>query len=454
MKARRKKSSWLCMLFVLAGLVCGAALPASCSHLGRRGKDNVVLIIIDTIRPDRLGCYGYPLSTSPNIDALASEGTVFERAVTCSPITLPSVSAIMTSTYPVSNNVRYNGKFFLRDSNVTLAEILRQNSYRTAAFIGGFPLDSRFKLDQGFDIYDDDFAGSVKKRKRTWIGHGVGDFERTAAEVNKSVFDWLEETKDDRFFLMVHYFDPHWPYEPPDPYDEGFESPYNAEVAYTDEHVGKLLAKLDELGLKENTLIVLTGDHGESLGAHGELTHGRFLFDTTVLIPLILYHNDRIPKGSRIEAMVRSIDIMPTILDFLGIPDSADSQGVSLLPALEGKLEERPILLETMLPYYESEDLKDIPVELTGLRTREWKLVYVSMEKDGRPAWTAELYNVSKEPYELFDVREENKTTFNRLMNEMHSMMQTYSAKGVPKDNYIVMDNETREKLKSLGYLK
>ena len=125
-----------------------------------------------------------------------------------------------------------------------------------------------------------------------------------------------------------------------------------------------------------------------------------------------------------------------------------------LLPALVGKLEERPILLETMLPYYESEDLKDIPVKLTGLRTREWKLVYVSMEKDGRPAWTAELYNVSKEPYELFDVREENKATFNRLMNEMHSMMQTYSAKGVPKDNYIVMDNETREKLKSLGYLK
>jgi arylsulfatase A-like enzyme len=438
----------------VAGLIIGIVLLISCSLVDRQRNDNVVLIIIDTINPYRLGCYGFPLPTSPRIDKFASEGVLFRQAVTCVPITLPSVSAILTSTYPVSNNVRYNGKFFLSDSSITLAEMLKQRGYSTAAFIGGFPLDSRFKVDQGFDRYDDDFSNSAKAGNREWIGHKVDDFERTAGEVNESVFGWLETVKDERFFLMVHYFDPHWPYEPPSPYDKNFKSPYDAEVAYTDEHVGKLLDKLDALGLKENTLIVLTGDHGEGLGAHEELTHGEFIFDTTVTIPLILYHHKRIPKGRTVNTMVRSIDIMPTILDFLNIPESPHSQGVSLLPALDGRLKENPILLETMLPYYESESLDDIPVRIMGLRTSEWKLVYVTLEKDGKSAWIGQLYDVTKDPLELFNVMKENSDTFGHLMNEMDSMIQTYSAGGVPSSNYIEMDKESREKLKALGYLK
>lgn len=438
-----------------AALVIGALLLiGSCSPVGREKRDNVVMIVIDTIRPDRLGCYGFPLPTSPNIDELASRGTVFTQAITSAPVTLPSVCSMLTSTYPVSHNVRYNGMFFLSPSSTTLAEILRERGYRTGAFIGGFPLDSRFRVDQGFEVYDDDFSGSAKKGKRTWIGHEVGDFERLAEEVNARVFPWLEEVKDERFFLMVHYFDPHWPYEPPGPYDEQFESPYNGEVAYTDAAVGALLRRLDELGLMENTLIVLTGDHGESLGAHNELTHGEFLFDTTVLIPLILQHHDRIPKGRRIDAMVRSIDIMPTVLDFLDIKGSPQSQGVSLLPALRGTPEEHPVLLETMLPYYEIDGPDDAPVRVSGLRTGEWKLVYATLEKDGQPAWIGELYNVRNDPLELFNVAERNPDTFGRLMNQMHSLTQTYSARAGPENNYMEMDEETRKKLKSLGYLK
>ena len=454
MGAHRIKLLRRCRALGLAALVGGAVFSVSCSLASRESGDNVVLIIIDTIKPDFLGCYGYPLPTSPNIDAFASEGTLFRQVVTSAPITLPSVAAIFTSTYPVSNNVRYNGKFFLADSSVTIAEILKERGYRTGAFIGGFPLDSKFKVNQGFDVYDDDFSSSVKKWKRTWIGHGVSDFERTAGEVNESVFTWLEKVKDERFFLMVHYFDPHWPYEPPSPYDEKLESPYNAELAYTDEQVGSLLRKLEGLGLMKKTLIVLTGDHGESLGAHGENTHGNFIFDTTMLIPLILRHDDGIPKGRKIDTMVRSIDIMPTILDFLNIPGSPDSQGVSLLPALDGKLGESPALLETMLPYYESEDPGDIPVKISGLRTGKWKLVYVTMEKDGRPAWIGQLYDVEKDPFELFDVADKNQAVFTRLMNEMHSMIREYTAGGVPENNYMEMDKETTEKLKSLGYLK
>ncbi len=437
----------------MTGLAAALLLIASCSPGGAEKKDNVVLIIIDTIRPDRLGCYGYPAPTSPNIDALASKGTLFKQAVTCAPVTLPSVSAILTSTYPVFNNVRYNGMFFLDEESVTLAEILKENGYRTAAFIGGFPLDSKFKVDQGFDVYDDDFSSSADRRTREWLGHGVSDFERSAAEVNENVFDWLETVEDDRFFLMVHYFDPHWPYEPPGFYAEKFENPYNAEIAYTDEHVGRLLHKLEELGLKNETLIVLAGDHGESLGAHDEPTHGNYLFDTTVLVPLILSREGRIPEGRTVDAMVKTIDIMPTILDSLGIDDGPHSQGRSLLPAANGdKVEESPVLLETMLPYYEVEDNK-FPAIVRGLRTPEWKLVYVTIEKAGKQYSTGELYNVGKEPYELFDVREQNRLTFMQLLKEVLTMNEAYSARGIGRDNSIEMDEETRRKLRDLGYL-
>jgi arylsulfatase A-like enzyme len=413
----------------------------------------VVLIVIDTIRTDHLGCYGYALPTSPNIDAFASEAALFEQAVTSSPLTLPSMSTMLTSTYPVFNNVRYNGMFFLSDASVTLAELLRDNGYETAAFIGGFPLDSRFRADQGFDLYDDDFSNSTQKRRYGWIGHRVDDFERTGEEVNQQTFKWLEKIGDEPFFLMVHYFDPHLPYTPPGPYDDEFEIPYDGEVAYTDEHVGGLLDKLEKLGLKENTLIVLTGDHGESLGTHNEVTHGEFIYDTTVMIPLILYHSERIPKGRRIPTMVRSIDIMPTILDFLGVPDSPHAQGRSLLPALEGKLEEAPALLEATLHYYEGKNLGHEPMMITGLRTSEWKLMHVTVERDGKPGWIGELYNIADEPQELTNVSEENPEILRNLIEELNALTLTHSKGALPKGNRLEMDEETRAKLKALGYL-
>lgn len=438
----------------LIGLVGAIIVTISCSFINPQQKTNVVLIIIDTIRPDRLGCYGFKLPTSPNIDRLASEGALFTNVVTSAPITLPSVSSMLTSTYPVSNNVRYNGRFFLSDSNITLAEILKEEGYRTAAFIGGFPLDSRFKVDQGFDVYDDDFSNSANQGNRKWIGHEVNDFERTAAEVNEKAFEWLEQKDNDPFFLMVHYFDPHWPHEPPDGYGETLENPYLREVAYTDEHIGRLLKKLDGMGLMKNTLVVLTGDHGEGLGAHGESTHGDYLFDTTVLIPLIMYHQNRIPKGRRVDTMVRSIDIMPTILDFLDAPVSPESQGASLLQAFTGELEERPALIETMLPYYESADRGTTAAQVIGLRTGRWKLVYATVERDGKPAQVAELYDIQKDPLEVFNVLDENPKMFVSLVKEMESIISIYSVTGAPRNNELIMDKETREKLKSLGYLK
>jgi arylsulfatase A-like enzyme len=451
LRASRKR---LTAAGIALSLVGFAVMLSSCSLFNPGKRDNVVLIVIDTLRADRLGCYGGPGQTSPNIDTLAAQGTLFEQAITCAPVTLPSVSAILTATYPATNNVRYNGKFFLSDASITLAEILKKNGYKTAAFIGGFPLDSRFKVDQGFDTYDDDFSLSADRRARTWIGHGVKDFERTAAEVNEGAFKWLDTVGDDSFFLMIHYFDPHWPYEPMNPYAEKFQHPYDAEVAYTDEYVGRLLAKLEALGLKDSTLIVLIGDHGESLGAHDEATHGEFLFDTTMRVPLILSHERLIPQGRRIDTMVKTLDIMPTILDFLDIKDSPHSQGVSLLPAFDGKLEEKPILLETMLPYHEADpDAGDVPTEIRGLRTPEWKLIYATFEENGKTHWAGELYNVGQEPLELFDVREQNKLVFMELLKEMITLNGECLSQSVANDNYIEMDDETRRKLESLGYL-
>ncbi len=416
----------------------------------------MVFIVIDTLRADRLGCYGYHLPTTPNIDALAAEATLFEQAATCAPLTLPSLSAMLTSTYPAFNNVRYNGIFFLGEENTTLAEILKRRGYETAAFIGGFPLDSMFGTDQGFDVYDDDFSNSPQKRQLGWIGHRVDDFERTGAEVNEKAFSWLEKNKNKRFFLMAHYFDSHLPYKPPSPYAERFASAYDGEVAYADEQVGRLLEKLEELGLRENTLVVLTADHGEALGEHEEITHGEFVFDTTIMVPLIIYHSERVPKGHRVETLVRNIDIMPTILDFLDIPsesgESARMQGISLVPALEGEPEEIPALLEATLYYYESESLGRPPMMVTGLRTGEWKLVYKMMESGGKLGWTGELYNLAEEPPELTNLRAENPAVFNGLLRQMQSMLRIYSADGLSKDNRLEMDKETRDKLRSLGY--
>lgn len=426
----------------------------SCSVFRSNKQVNVVLIIIDTLRPDRLGCYGFSLGTSPNIDKLAGEGILYKKTVTCAPVTLPSVTSILTSTYPVFHNVRYNGRFFVSDSSETLAEILKRHGYTTAAFVGAFPLARRFKINQGFDSYDDDFSTSVKRKKRTWIGNTVEGFERTAAEVNERVFPWLDKNRDKKFFLLVHYFDPHFPYEPPSPYKERFKSPYNGEIAYTDEHVGHLLDKLDSLGLKDKTLIVLTADHGEGLGAHKEQTHGQFLFDTTVLVPLIMHEKGRLPEGKKVDGMVKTLDIAPTILDLLGIPRGRDMQGTSLLPFLNRPVKEEPVLLETMLPYYESEDIHDIPVKLTGFRTPEWKLVYAILEKKSGKAYVGQLYHVARDPLELFDVFDENRETFDRLMTEMIALTKKCSPKGPPKNTSMTMDSDTKEKLKSLGYLK
>lgn len=241
---------------------------------------NVVVISIDTCRADYLSCYGFKRRTTPNIDALAREGVLFKSALSPVSMTLPAHSSMMTGTYPPTHGVHLNNGERLDDSNITLAEILKAAGYHTAAFISGFTLDSRFGMNQGFDTYECNFSKKVE-------GHLS---ERTGEEVNQSALPWLGEHSTTPFFLFLHYFDAHAPYEPRLPYSVDYaDDLYSGEIAYVDFCIGQVVDRLRALGLYDNTLLIITSDHGESLGDHGEETHTYFAYNSTLHVPLVVH---------------------------------------------------------------------------------------------------------------------------------------------------------------------
>ena len=233
---------------------------------------SIVLITLDTLRADRLGCYGFPGNSTPNLDALAKESILFEQATSTVPLTLPSHASILTGLLPPHHGVRDNGGIPLPESRTTLAERFKRRGYATGGFVGAWVLERRFGLAQGFDRYSDRFAlDQLQKR-----GDAVVD----------DALAWIDEVRARQFFAWVHLFDPHLPYDPPEPFRTRFPADrYQGEVAYTDELVGRILSRLRERQLLEKTLVVVTADHGESLGEHGEANHGFFLYDATVAVP-------------------------------------------------------------------------------------------------------------------------------------------------------------------------
>jgi len=303
----------------------------------------VLLITLDTLRADRLGCYGCTTVPTPNIDALAERSVLFTRAFAHNPTTLPSHTNILLGATPLYHGVRENANYVVRGEFTTLAEFLKGKGYATAAVIGGYPLHSRFGLAQGFDVYDD--AYEKEKYQKLSVG------ERKAEEVVERGLEWLGKAKPP-WFLWIHCFDPHDPYEPPQPFRSRFEGKlYDGEVAYLDQALGKLFRHLEDRGLFEDTVVVLTGDHGESLGQHGERTHGFLAYNSTIWIPLII----SVPgmNARRVESFVCHVDIFPTICDALRESGPEDLQGVSLLPAMKGKkIPRRTIYFESLYPYY------------------------------------------------------------------------------------------------------
>jgi len=271
MKIRLKKII-LFLLFILIGIISADySIPVSKE---KQANLNVLLITIDTIRPDRLSCYSRKYLQTPHIETLASKGALFKRAFAHNPTTLPSHDNILLGTPPLYHGVHDNSNFIVAQDFLTLAEYLKSEAYSTGAFVGAFPLDSRFGLTQGFDVYDD----SYPSKSSTAFAYT----ERIAERVVHEALAWMKK-QNSPWFSWIHVWDPHAPYMPPEPFKSKFkDEPYSGEVAYVDHELGKLFDYLEKNNLMENTLIILTGDHGESLGDHGELTHGYFAYNSTL----------------------------------------------------------------------------------------------------------------------------------------------------------------------------
>lgn len=418
-----------------------------------RAADNLLVVVFDTTRADRLSAYGYERVTSPAIDALAARGATFTQAFSHVPSTLPAHSSMFTGLLPAEHGVRCNGKFRLSDAHTTLAERLVAEGFATAAVIGAFPLDARFGIAQGFESYDGDFASSaVTARRRRgrmddpgfWIGHDFVDFERGADEVTDRAIEWLDGRDGGRWFLFAHYFDPHWPYEPTDEFAASFDSPYDAEIAYADFHLGRLL---DAVKRKPGrTLVVFTADHGEGLGEHGEALHNRFLYDSTLRVPLIFALDGGIPAGRRVASAAGHVDILPTVLELLAVEPPRVSSGVSLVPDLRGEPGRgHPVYAETLVHALE----RPLGIEVRAWIEPPYKLVRT--DRVGAPP-RLELYDLAADPGELTDLSRIRTDVLRELHSRFEAELERQTHRALAADP-IEIDDATEARLKSLGYL-
>jgi arylsulfatase A-like enzyme/Flp pilus assembly protein TadD len=400
---------------------------------------NVLLITLDTTRADRIGAYGYAPAETPRLDRLAEEGVLFETAITPTAFTLPSHSSIMTGLYPPFHGVRLNGGSALADVHTTLAERLAGSGYRCGAVMGAFVLDQRWGLSQGFNVFDDEFEMAPEQKL------DLAGVQRPADRVIDIGLEWLDQPDERPFFAWLHLYDPHVPYEPPELYrsrfgNRGMSGLYDGEIAFTDSQVGRLLDWIDEKGLAENTIVVVVGDHGESLGDHGETEHGYFVYDATVRVPLIV----RVPgsdlEGIRVPDQVRTIDVLPTILDLVDVEAPPPLHGESLVPLMiepdgEGPGHAYSESMSVHLQYGWS--------ALYSVRTTEHKFI---------DAPRAELYALGEDPAEtrnlirdVPDVAEELRSVLENLRSEIET--------GAPEIQEADLDDETLSMLAALGYV-
>ncbi len=399
-----------------------------------RTRTHLLLVSIDTLRADALGSYGYAKAQTPRLDALGAQGLRFEQATTVAPLTLPAHSSLLTGTFPATHGVRDNGGFYLGDEQVTLAEVLRGEGYRTGAFVGAFVLDSRWGTHQGFDRYFDEFDLSEM------TGGGMASVQRRGDEVVAEALRWLGEESEAPFFGWVHLYDPHTPYEAPEPYPSRFprtrSGAYDAEIAWTDALVGRLLDGLAEQGHLEDTLVVVLGDHGEALGAHKELDHGFFVYDEAVQIPLMIA-GPGVPSRV-VPEQVRIVDVMPTALELLGIEAPASVQGTSLVPLGRGQELKLLALAESWYPRYHYGWS-----ELVAVRDGRYKLIQAPRR---------ELYDLAEDPGELHDLAAEQPERADALEQALEDLLERVTNEDAARGPSI-MDRETEERLQALGYI-
>lgn len=399
-----------------------ALLATTCGGVAAAAQPpDVVVITVDTLRPDALGWVA-GRNPTPAIDALARESFRFPNAVSPVPLTLPAHTTLFTGLLPRRHGVRDNGQVASATPSV-LAQVLRERGYETAAFVSGYPLRAPFGLSRGFDTYDD----AIPAKGGNWA-------KRPAADTTAAALAWLGQRKRPSrpFFLFVHYYDAHDPYEPPAPLlGSGPRAAYDGEVRVVDEAVASLRSGL---GARRATLTVLCGDHGESLGEHGEETHGFFVYDSTVLTPLVFHMPGRVRAGES-RAPAGLVDVTPTVLDLLGLPALRPTDGVSLVPTLRGERQDvPPAYVESQQPW-----LGYGWAPLSAVRTATQKLIL---------APRVELYDLSDDPGETRDLaaaRRDDVARLTRLAREVEGRPPVASATAV--------DAATAERLRSLGYV-
>jgi arylsulfatase A-like enzyme/predicted Zn-dependent protease len=396
----------------------------------------VILITIDTLRADRLSCYSTKYVQTPHLDRLGREGVVFESCISQTPLTLPAHATILSGTYPLYHQVRDNGGFVVPQKLTLLSEILSKHNYLTSAFVAAYVLHSKWGLNRGFDFYSDTFKDNSGDKIIS-----LDEIQKRASEVLQDASAWLAKKKDKKFFSWIHLYDPHAPYDPPSPFKEKYaDQPYEGEVAYTDEELGKFFAFLKKEGLWNNTLIVVTGDHGESLWEHEEETHGFFVYDSTVWVPLVI----RAPVGfpeKRVKNVVEHVDVAPTILETLDIPIPESIQGKSLLGLMLATEKNWPdtAFSETYYPRFHFGWS-----ELSALYHQNWKFIL---------APDAELYDLSKDKAE----KENLALASDWQKKKMKAMLQKFSREksrqALTQEANQTLDREAIKKLTSLGYI-
>jgi arylsulfatase A-like enzyme/Flp pilus assembly protein TadD len=416
-----RRVSRVALALTLLGTLAPGCLPGS-------RVDRVVLVTIDTLRADHLGCYGGKWTETPVLDALAARGLRFETAISPAPLTLPAHASLMTGLDPPRHGVRNNSTFRLDDAFPTLAERMRERGLATAAFIGAVVLDRQYGLARGFDQYDDRMA------PRRAAGE-FGFAERTADRVVDSAIGWLESAPD-RFFLWIHLYDPHAGYRPPARYlGRSSSHPYAGEIAFADAELGRLFELVRTRWDERRTLFVATSDHGESLGEHGEMTHSLTIYDATQRIPLIL-SGAGLPKGEVERAPARLVDVAPTILALARAAPIADADGRYLLADPPGSHPPDSLAyLETLVPQL---DLGWSP--LLGMRSDRFKYI-----RAPRP----ELYDLREDPGETRNLVSERPD----VVAELEQGLERRLASARPVEARVTPDPARRQQLARLGYL-
>ncbi len=441
--ATRAASGHSFRLAIVVALALALAIGAALRwHANSRagitaGRVNVLLVTIDTLRWDHLGCYGDRSAATPVLDALAGRGVRFATAIAQVPLTAPSHASILTGLTPLRHGVRDNGGYTLPAEVRTLARRLTDAGYRSAAFVSGFPLDHRFGFASGFDVYDDRLARTAGRAPYT---------ERSADATTDRVMGWLDQmrpsggevrsTPSQPWFAWVHYFDPHAPYAPPPPFATRFaDRLYDGEVAFVDAQIGRLLGRLERSGDLARTLIVVTADHGESFGEHGEETHGVFVYDATLRVPFIVA-GPGIHGGRSSAVVARSIDVVPTVLDLTGVGVPADVDGRSLRQAIEGSpMRDEPAYVESLLAQRHMGW-----AALRGLRSATWKYIQAP-----RP----ELYDIAGDPGELRNRFDDHPREARSLQARLNAQTPTSPAPAAAAP----ADARAAARLRALGYL-